>query len=42
MISFTDWNKKKDKNIDDYVIVITKTSIKVFRSNRGRPDDTGG
>jgi len=25
-----------------YVIVNTKTSIKVFRSNRGRPDDTGG
>ena len=25
-----------------YVIVNTKTTVKVFRSNRGRPDDTGG
>ena len=25
-----------------YVILHTKTTVKVFRSNRGRPDDTGG
>jgi hypothetical protein len=30
MISFTDWNKKKDKNIDDYEIVKSRSGLPMF------------
>ena len=30
MISFSDWNKKKDKNIDDYEIVKSRSGLPMF------------
>ena len=30
MMSFTDWNKKKDKNIDDYEIVKRRSGLPMF------------
>jgi hypothetical protein len=30
MMSFTDWNKKKDKNIDDYEIVKSRSGLPMF------------
>ncbi len=30
MISFTDWNKKKDKNIDDYEIAKSRSGLPMF------------
>ena len=30
MISFTDWNKKKNKNIDDYEIVKSRSGLPMF------------
>ena len=29
-MSFTDWNKKKDKNIDDYEIVKSRSGLPMF------------
>ena len=41
MISFTDWNKKKDKNIDDYEIVKSRSGLPMFilPSTDLTPDD---
>jgi hypothetical protein len=30
MMSFTDWNKKEDKNIDDYEIVKSRSGLPMF------------
>ena len=30
MMSFTDWNKKNDKNIDDYEIVKSRSGLPMF------------
>ncbi len=30
MMSLTDWNKKKDKNIDDYEIVKSRSGLPMF------------